>query len=397
MRNIPSLVLLAALLACRDQSQVATEPAGALAEHGSGTRYRVVLYSSTLGGRVNVSTSINSRGRLAGFSDLGTEPTRHAVLWGRGGAIHDLGTLGGPNSMVQWPGQNDWGMVVGISETDELDPNGEPWSCTAFFRDPAQPTGHACRGFAYYQGRMHELPTLGGTHGFATSANNRGQVVGWAETTIEDPTCNGDQVLQFRAVLWEPKKGRHRELPPLRGDSTSAATAINDRGQVVGISGDCDVAVGQLSARNMVLWEDGKSRKIPDLGGEAWNTPMDINDKGEVIGFSNPRGVPGIEFQPFGFVWSKWNGRKKLPPLEGDIFSQAYAINARGEIVGRSCGATCRAVIWKQRKPIDLNTLIGNYPHVLTAARDVNDAGVITGNLVKQGTDTNFAFVAIPK
>jgi uncharacterized membrane protein len=198
-------------------------------------------------------------------------------------------------------------------------------------------------------------------------------------------------------VLWEPKKDRLRELPPLHGDSTSAATAINDRGQAVGISGDCDVAVGQLSARNMVLWEHGSARRIPDLGGEAWNTPMDINETGVVVGFSNPRSVPGIEFQPFGFVWSRGAGTKKLPPLEGHVFSQAFAINANGVIVGRSCGASCRAVIWKNRKPVDLNTLIGSYPHVLTAARDVNDAGVITGNLVKQGTDTNFAFVAIPK
>ena len=396
MRNIPYLVLLAAALGCHDRSEVSTEPAGGLAEHGSSPRYRVVAYSSTLGGRVNVATSINSRGRLAGFSDLGTEPTRHAVLWGRGGNVQDLGTLGGPNSNVQWPGQNDWGMVVGISETAELDPHGEPWSCTAFFRDPSHPTGHVCRGFAYYDGRMHELPTLGGTHGFATAANNRGQVVGWAETTVQDPTCNGEQVLQFRAVLWQPKKDRHRELPPLRGDSTSAATAINDRGQAVGISGDCDVAVGQLSARNMVLWEHGKAKRIPDLGGKAWNTPMDIYERGEVVGFSNPRTIPGIEFQPFGFVWSKGKGTRKLPPLEGDVFSQAYAINGHGLIVGRSCGATCRAVIWKNRRPLDLNTLIGSYPHVLTAARDVSDAGVIAGNLVKQGTDTSYAFVAIP-
>jgi probable HAF family extracellular repeat protein len=397
MRNIPSLVLLAGALACHDRSEVTTAPADGLAELGPAARYRVVLYSSTLGGRVNVATSISRNGRLAGFSDLATEPTRHAVLWGRGGAIHDLGTLGGPNSNVQWPGQNDWGMVVGISETAETDPNGEPWSCTAFFRDPTQPTGHACRGFAYYDGRMHELPTLGGTHGFATSANNRGQVVGWAETTVEDPTCNGDQVLQFRAVMWEPKRGRHRQLPPLRGDSTSAATAINNQGQAVGISGDCDVAVGQLSARNMVLWEDGRAKKIPDLGGEAWNTPMDINDHGVVIGFSNPRSVPGIDFLPFGFVWSQGIGTRKLPPLEGHVFAQAFAINVDGLIVGRSCGASCRAVIWKNRRPIDLNTLIGSSPHVLTAARDVNDAGVITGNLVKQGTDMNFAFVALPQ
>ncbi|HEX2218900.1 MAG TPA: hypothetical protein VHG35_08850 [Gemmatimonadales bacterium] len=315
--------MLAAILACNDEPRV-TEPAEPLAGHTPAARYRVEKYSSTLGGAISVATSINIRGRLAGFSDL-AGGTRHAVLW-RHGRIQDLGTLGGPNSNVQWPGQNDRGMVVGIAETADTDPNREPWSCSAFFPGGV-PTYHVCRGFAYYGGRMHELATLGGTHGFATAVNTYAQVVGWAETEVEDPTCNGEQKLQFRAVLWEPKRGRHRELPPLRRDSTSAATAINDRGQVVGISGDCDVAVGQLSAKHAVIWEDGKPKRIPDLGGDAWHTPMALNERDEVVGFSNPRSVPGITFQPFGFIWTKQRGTKKLPPLEGDLYGQAFAVN----------------------------------------------------------------------
>jgi probable HAF family extracellular repeat protein len=352
-----------------------------------------MMLPSTLGGRLSVATSINAWGRVAGYSDQ-PDGTRHAVLW-RHGQIRDLETLGGPNSNVQWPGQNARGMVVGISETADLDPNGEDWSCSAFF--PAV-TGHVCRGFAWYDGRMKELPTLGGTHGFATGVNNLGQAVGWAETEVEDPTCNGVQKLQFRAVLWEPKRDRYRQLRPLRGDSTSAATAINDRGQVVGISGDCDIAVGQLSAKHAVIWENGRVKRIPDLGGDAWHTPMALNERGEVVGFSNPRGVPGITFQPFGFIWTRSGGTRPLRPLDGDLFSQAFAINEKGIVVGRSCGASgCRAVIWRNRKATDLNTLIGDYPHVLTAARDINDEGRITGNLVRQNTDSNFAFVAFPR
>ena len=37
---------------------------------------------------------------------------------------------------------------------------------------------------------MTRLPTLGGTHGFATGTNNLGQTVGWAENTVLDPTCS---------------------------------------------------------------------------------------------------------------------------------------------------------------------------------------------------------------
>src|SRR5688500_2474145 len=84
----------------------------------------------------------------------------------------------------------------------------------------------------------------------------------------------------LRSVLWNPKDGSNgkikaTELRPFPGDSTSAATAINDNGQVVGISGDCDQAVGRYSARHAVLWEkNGKPTEIPNLGGTSWHTPM---------------------------------------------------------------------------------------------------------------------------
>lgn len=75
-----------------------------------------------------------------------------------------------------------------------------------------------------------------------------------AETAVHDPSCVAPQVLQFEAVLWGPASAAKRVLPPSAGDSTSAATAINDAGEVVGISGACDVAVGAFSARHALLW-----------------------------------------------------------------------------------------------------------------------------------------------
>src|ERR1700739_2385400 len=37
----------------------------------------------------------------------------------------DLGTLGGPNTWMNWGEINDFGQIVGDSETAVLDPNGE--------------------------------------------------------------------------------------------------------------------------------------------------------------------------------------------------------------------------------------------------------------------------------
>ncbi len=151
-------------------------------------------------------------------------------------------------------------------------------------------TDLTCRGFVWQDGVTRELPPLGGHHSFATGVNARGDVVGWAETAVHDPTCVDNQVLQFRAVVWDPKDGsrgkiKARELRPFAHDSASAATAINDAGPAVGISGDCDQAVGRFSAKHAVLWEpNGKMREIPNLGGTTWHTPMDINGQGDVVG-----------------------------------------------------------------------------------------------------------------
>src|SRR5215831_3757518 len=133
---------------------------------------------------------------------------------------------------------------------------------------------------------MTPLPTFpGGYSSYATAANNRGQVVGWAENAVHDPSCDPNfQVLQFRAAIWEPD-GTMRELPPLPGDSTSAATAINDKGQVVGISGACGIAVGGVSAAHAVIWNNGVPTDIGNLGGHSWNTPTAINNHGTVVGF----------------------------------------------------------------------------------------------------------------
>jgi probable HAF family extracellular repeat protein len=402
MRRTSCVLLLAAVCGCGDESRV-TQPRDisqsreAHTQPTTSARYVVRKLSASLGGTVSVGTSINAQGWVAGFSNQSGDLTRHATLW-RHGSITDLGTLGGPNSSVQWPGLNNRGVIVGIAELARSDPLNEEWSCSAFFPTV---TGHICRGFVWERGVMRRLPTLGGNNNFATTVNGQGQVVGWAETRVHDPTCNSPQVLQFRAVMWEPRSGRFRakELPPLRGDSTSAATAINNHGLAAGISGECDVAVGRFSARHAVIWENGKPRDIGNLGGVSWHTPMALNERGDVVGFSNPPGDEDGNFLPHAFIWTRERGIKDLGLIRGDDYSQAFAINDKRVVVGRSCGAAgCRAVIWQNGVLTDLNRLVGpGFPDVLLAARDIKDDGTITGNLLEQSTGKILVFVASPK
>jgi probable HAF family extracellular repeat protein len=349
----------------------------------------------SLGGTSSAGSSINNRGWAAGISNLAGDQVQHAALW-QGNSILDLGTLGGPNSGVLWPVKNERGIISGISQTAQPDPLGERWSCFAFF-PAATGTGHQCLGFVWQRGVMRPLPTLGGTNGFATGTNNRGQTVGWAENTVHDPTCVAPQVLQFRAVVWGPKEGEIQELPPLPGDTVSAATALNDRGQVVGISGVCDRAVGRFSAIHAVLWQDGQAIDLGSLGGVAWNTPMSINKRGDVVGLSNVSAAAGGSFDAHAFLWTRHDGIRDLGTLPGDSTSQALGINERREIVGTSCDAAfnCRAFLWRGGQMADLNTLVtADYHDTLITANDINASGRITGQALVHETGSLVAFVA---
>ena len=383
-----------------DEALSDDEAGGAALEgdrHGGRGRYLIIDLPSR-GGTLSGGNSINDVGWVTGFSDVPENEERHAALW-RFGRLRDLGTLGGPNSSVVFPVKNNVGLVVGISETNEEDPLQEPWSCSAFFLNR---TTKKCVGFAWENGVMRPLPTLGGHNGFAAGANNGRQIVGWAENTVDDPTCTAPQVRQFRAVLWGPRRDQMRELPPYPGDSTSAATAINDRGQVVGISGRCDIAIGRFSAIHAVIWENGVPRDIGNLGGLAWHTPAAINERGVVVGFSNHNPDDGGRFREHAFMWTASEGIKDLGTLPDETLSQALDVNERRDVVGTSChiadGARhCRAFVWRDGAMTDLNTLVaGSYADHLVSANNINDFGVITGVAVNPTTAEERAYVAIP-
>lgn len=393
MKTVVSVTVLSAAVLASGAAQGAQSPSSRAEQPA----YRVTVLSS-LGGTFSSANSINDRGLVTGQSTLPGDRRGHATLW-RDGSLVDLGTLGGPNSSVAWPVKNNRGIVSGIAQTAHKDPLGERWSCSAFF-PAATAAGHRCLGFRWRAGVMHPLPTLGGTNGFATGTNDRGQTVGWAENRVHDASCVTPQVLQFRAVVWGRNPRNLRELPPLPGDTVSAATALNDHGQVVGISGYCDQAVGRYSAIHAVLWQHGKPTSLGTFGGVAWNTPMSINQRGDVIGFANASAADGGDFNPRAFLWTTTRGIRNLRTLPGDATSQALAVNDRREVVGTSCDAdgSCRAVLWRNDTRTDLNRLIGPHPRlVLTSANDINDAGEITGQARNTRTGHYVAFTATPR
>jgi probable HAF family extracellular repeat protein len=358
----------------------------------------------TLGGTSSGGNSINDQSWVAGYSRLPDNLSRHATLW-RNGSLVDLGTLGGPisNSSVTWNVKNTEGIIVGISQTLTPEPLGEWWSSFAFYGGPNN-IGFINLGFVWEQDQMRALPTFpGGNNGFATGANDLGQVVGWAENGVHDPTCCCHQVLQFRPAVWElgPPDQIH-DLPLISGDTSGAATAINDNGQIVGISGICDQAVGRHTARHAVLWENGGVIDLGNLGAQWWNTPTAINQRGDVVGFAgDPAFVEGDIVHAF--MWTREDGIRHLKPLPRrtpkHVDSEAYGINEARQVVGVSCDADfvdCRAVIWDHgNTPTDLNELKGGFSARLESAKDINNLGEIAGRAV-DSTGVRTAYLAVP-
>jgi probable HAF family extracellular repeat protein len=288
-----------------------------------------------------------------------------------------------------------------------MNPLNEAWSC-AQANFPTI-TNHVCLGFVWEDGVMSPLPPLpGGIDSYAAGNNNRGQVAGWAENGIHDPTCNNaspvSQFLQFEAVVWGPDLGEMTELSPLAPDPDSAATAINDKGQIVGISGLCSNAVGGSSAQHAVLWENAN---VPPMnlgnfdGGQAWNTPTAINNRGQVVGFGNQSATQGGKFNPIAFFWDKKHGIQPIAPIGDDTKSWAWGINKHGVVVGQSFGGaddpTGRAFLYQNGAITDLNTLIQpNSSMQLELANDINDDGEIVGFALDTNTNATVAFLAVP-
>ena len=371
---------------------------------GPKPRHYTVTDLGVLGSGNNSSGfDMNNLGWVGGSSNLTPGGPQHAFLWYGGGPLKDLGTLGGtacPNCNSEADGPNWSGDAPVISETSQKDPNGEDF---CGFGSHLQ-----CRGAIWRFGKLTALRNLsGGNNAVSFGINNPGQVVGWAENGVPDPTCStGFQVFRFQAVKWEPN-GEIRELSPLKskGDTVAFAWGINDRGQAVGTSGTCSTVglpPNSLNGEHAVMWEkDGTPRYLGTLGDAnhtTGNIANSINELGEVDGTSQ---VP--DGTVHAFLWTTQTGMQDIGTLPGAFATIApccNSLNNRSEVVGFSIdGNGPTAFLWKDKVIRDLNTLVpADSPLHLLFAESINDAGDITGQGCVMPACTEFhAFRATPK
>jgi probable HAF family extracellular repeat protein len=370
------------------------------AQQGPSFHYRVIDLG-TLGGTVSTANTINDRGWAMGASNESGDAVELATLWVHGLQI-PLGTLGGPSSNIAWPVKNNFGLIAGESENGIPDPLGETFSCPVF----GFSSGNSCVAFAWRDGVITQLPGLGGNNSVGTGNNDLGQIVGWAENSFHDPTCVSGgglvQVLQFEAVVWQQRRGQWQvhQLPPFPGDPDSAATAINDLSQIVGISGLCDVAIGASSAVHAVLWQNGNPIDLGNLGGHGWNTPLAINNRGVIVGFANQANdlaSGSLAFLPEAFLWTKQTGMQDLHTLPGDAISEATDVNIENQVVGVSFGSgfsNPRAFFYQNGLMTPLNDLLSasdQSKFFISSTGGINDFGQIAAqaNLVSDGTVTS--------
>jgi probable HAF family extracellular repeat protein len=389
LKSIAAITVFAVLAISLQLTAQEQQPASTSQIHYS------VINLGTLGGSAsNGFGGVNNRGWVTGDANLAGDQNEHAFLW-RDGVMIDLGTLGGPNSGVAIPVKDDKGLVVGGAQINEVDPLGEFWG-SAYFCTAVNCEGwqNLQRAFLWENGLMTALPTLGGNNNSAFAVNNRGQVVGMAETATQDPNCIPPQILDFGAVIWGPEPGQIQELPVLPGDAIAAAIAINEKGQVVGTSGICVVPTSFAGGVHAVLWQNGSVIDLGGFGGAMNNSGLAINNSGQVVGMSD---LPG-DTATHAFFWQ--NGvMTDLGTLPGDFSSIANDINNKGQVVGVSCDVNfnCRAFLWENGVMTDLNSLIlPGSPLQLIDGEGINDRGEIAGTAFDQNAGDAPAFLATP-
>ena len=315
---------------------------------GAETRYRVQDLGDLTGPTVEgfaVPNGINDKGEVVGetMNDLQNENSfLRGFLWRRGHLI-DLGILA-PRGGVIAQGVNNRSVVVGLASVPEVAGAGFRWKKgvmtdigflpnsgithaydinnrgqivgdSRFLRSPTE-------AFLYEQGVIMSLGSLPGGS-FDTTAraiNDRGEIVGGTNTV------NGP-----RAYLW--REGVMSDLGVPTGSPTKPFTAafafdINNRGQVVGVVNDGLIA-------RAVVWQKGHVTVLPSLPNATITAARAINERQQIVGVSSSPMDGSVAVIWEHGVPMQLMMRANDPSAGYVTLEEAKGINERGQIIAR--------------------------------------------------------------
>jgi probable HAF family extracellular repeat protein len=240
--------------------------------------------------------------RLAGINDAGTiagtDVSWRAFRYVNGVTSYIAPETADPSSAAIVFGINDAGTVVGASTGD-----GRPWRTFVAQGDtmheldiPGESLGHAInnrgevagalrssdshRGFLYSNGTVVDIGDLGTNYTAVADINDAGAIVGQT----------GDE-----AYIYE--HGAMRSLGTFIPGAESFATAINNRGQVIGrvVTGPQQIAPFLWQNDVMV---DLRELVDPSFVWGSWVDVRDINDAGQIVGVNCTDSCVGFVLTP---------------------------------------------------------------------------------------------------
>jgi len=196
---------------------------------------------------------------------------------------------------------------------------------------------------------------------FGNDINDAGVVVGVAEA--------GAELAPRGFVAAGTSTTQLSILPGGYAGSNAGAIAINNAGQIVGIS----PASGGGS--HAVLWSaSGIPQDLGTLGG-SFSSAIDINGPGQVIGWSHLAGGATTHF----FLWSAGGGMVDLNAMIDPNITSVVEINDAGQIIGTYTAAGGQSHAFRYTPGtglLDLGTLGG----ATSAPTGLNGRGDVVGS-----------------
>lgn len=223
--------------------------------------------------------------------------------------------------------------------------------------------------FVFARVQVIDLGTLGGNYSKANAINNHGQITGVSKT------ASGAE----HAFLWE--NGKMTDLGILgvtdyfspgaaRLIEYSEGMDINDNGEIVGHTSYDHYSYYQMNdIYTVFLWKDGEMRDIGPIAGGLLN-PMSINNNTTIVGMKN--GFKSTS-RNTAYRWLKNVGAGDLSGLN-EIDSGAFAVNDKGQIVACNYDLSVhnwRLVLWDDGQITTILTDTGICLH--SPLTDIND------------------------